>query len=56
MDSWELLHFIREVRNFIRDVHAVLVHIPHSLNEAANRWAKWRVGTGEVFVADQMPD
>lgn len=45
--SWQLLLVIPEVMNFVRIVQAVLVHIPCSQNDVADKLAKmggWAVG------------
>lgn len=53
---WQFLHGIWEVRNLMRIVQAVLVHIPHSKNDAAEKLAKWEVGQEDDFVGNHIPE
>lgn len=38
--SWKLLHYVREVRNLVAEVKAVVHHVPHSQNVVADKLAK----------------
>lgn len=53
--SWRLHHFIVEIRSLVKELDAVLSHIPYAQNAVPNSLAKWSVDQHLLFEGDHMP-
>lgn len=54
--SGRLNHLISEIRCILRDIVAVLLHVPRAQNSLVDRIAKWSVDQDYMFVGDCLPE